>query len=185
MIYLWTDVVITLSYKFPKTQFYNKNARGKSLENNVVHLIISVTLIQVMHKYILNNSLETTEEALQSIDSIRSLKVSVHESVNEHTHLDNSEKNMSPEKDLSEFEFEIGTAPFRHHEATPLRIRQIVFCYDKGNLKNLVSNLTQFSYRILKRIRFAKQLIIDFLLNTSIYQNIEKKNIEEILICKM
>ncbi|RNA35338.1 hypothetical protein BpHYR1_000309 [Brachionus plicatilis] len=58
------------------------------------------------------NSLETIEEALQSIYSIvwakclknscadgqkRSQKVSVYESVNEYTHLDNSEKNMSPE----------------------------------------------------------------------------------------
>ncbi|RNA15592.1 hypothetical protein BpHYR1_003693 [Brachionus plicatilis] len=51
-------------------------SRGKSLKNNAVHLIISVTLIQVM----------------------RSQKVSVYESVNEHTNLDNSEKNMSPER---------------------------------------------------------------------------------------
>ncbi|RNA28943.1 hypothetical protein BpHYR1_037541 [Brachionus plicatilis] len=78
-------------------------SRGKSLKNNVVHLIISV--IQVM------NSLETTEEALQSISIVwakwlknscvdgqkRSQKVSVYESVNEHTHLDNSKKNMLPE----------------------------------------------------------------------------------------
>ncbi|RNA08450.1 hypothetical protein BpHYR1_015080 [Brachionus plicatilis] len=39
-------------------------SRGKSLKNNVVHLMISVTLIQVM------NSLETTEEALQSISVV-------------------------------------------------------------------------------------------------------------------
>ncbi|RNA36802.1 hypothetical protein BpHYR1_030053 [Brachionus plicatilis] len=80
----------------------NKNAREKSLKNNVVYLIISVTLIQ--------NSLETIEKAIQSIYSIvlakwlknscadgQKHKVSVYESVNEYTHLDNSEKNMSPE----------------------------------------------------------------------------------------
>ncbi|RNA24874.1 hypothetical protein BpHYR1_023486 [Brachionus plicatilis] len=69
--------------------------KRKSLKNNMVYLIISVRLIQVM------NSLETTEEALQSIDSIvekfgEMVKNSCAD-VNEHTHLDNSEKNMSPE----------------------------------------------------------------------------------------
>ena len=136
-------------------------SRGKSLKNNVIlpdyisdsdtsygeNVVENIVKKKksIRYKYILKNSFETTEEALQSIDSTvwakwyknscadgqkvyyrcklskfrekqcekklylhylsDSFKVNAYESVNEHTHLDNSEKNMSPDVKAKIVEF--------------------------------------------------------------------------------